>query len=298
MKSPVLVFALICVALSVQALSQDRLIKPGDVVEIVVSGQEELSRALVVDVDGRVDYPFLDGLPIDNISLQRFRYIIEAQLSRYMEQRPLVTVRFTESYPIKVTVLGQVTKPGTYAILNTTTFQGAISEAGGFTPGAQLSEVKLLRAEGQKINNHTVNMEKFYMKGDPTSLPALKDRDTIMVPGNPVLTTVKIVGSVKSPGSYEVAFRTSLLDAIFMAGGPADDANLSKVKVISLAGQKERQVKINFDDLSKNIKLVPLIVPGDVVYVPSKKHTWKTLASVLRDMTALATLYLLIDQRR
>jgi protein involved in polysaccharide export with SLBB domain len=215
-----------------------------------------------------------------------------------MDQRPLVTARFTEGYPIRVTVLGQVAKPGAYSILNTTTFQGAVSEAGGFTPGAQLSEVKLIRPEAGKIHNQTVNMEIFYLKGDPTYLPTLKDGDTIMVPGNPVLTTVKVVGSVKSPGSYEVAFRTGLLDVIFMAGGPTDEANLNQVKLISLAGQTQREIKINFDDLSKNsMKIIPLVVPGDVVYVPPQKHTWKKMVTVLRDLSAFAALYLLIERR-
>ncbi len=151
MKNLALLIVAISLASPWEALGQDRRIKPGDVIEIAVSGHAELSRTAVVDLEGRLDYPFLDGLPVDNITLQRLREIVGAQLSRYMDQRPLVTARFTEGYPIKVTVLGQVAKPGTYPILNTTTFQGAVSEAGGFTAGAQLSEVKLIRPEGGKF---------------------------------------------------------------------------------------------------------------------------------------------------
>jgi polysaccharide export outer membrane protein len=151
LKSLALLIASIYAVQPRETLGQDRRIKPGDVIEIAVSGHAELSRTAVVDVEGRLDYPFLDGLPVDNITLPRLREIVGAQLSRYMDQRPLVTARFAKGYLINVTVLGQVAKPGTYSILNTTTFQGAISEAGGFVPGAQLSEVKLLRPEGGKF---------------------------------------------------------------------------------------------------------------------------------------------------
>lgn len=275
---------------------QERLIKPGDAIEIIAPQSAELSRTVVVAADGTVDFPALQGLPVDGITLQRFKEILIAQLSRYLESTPLVMVRFSESYPIKVTVLGQVAMPGLYPIANTATLQGAIGAAGGFIPGAQLSKIKLIRNVNGERSEQVVNMEQFYLNGDPSALPLLKDEDTIVVPGNPLATNVKVLGAVKNPGSYEVFFQTTLLDVIFLAGGATADANLKKIKIVSLTGQNAREVPINIKNLlkAKNFSSIPIVVPGDVVYVPEKKVSWGKFLNLLRDLTTLATLYYLI----
>ena len=213
-----------------------------------------------------------------------------------MENIPLVLVRFSESYPIKVTVLGQVARPGLYPITNTATLQGAIGAAGGFIPGAQLSKIKLIRTEDKKNINQIIDMEKFYLNGDPSLLPLLRNGDTIVVPGNPLATTVKVLGSVENPGSYEVFFRSTLLDVIFMAGGPTEDANLNNIKIASLTGQDAREVRININDLmkSKNITNIPMVVPGDVVYIPKRTITWNKIVGIMRDVSIFASLYLVI----
>jgi protein involved in polysaccharide export with SLBB domain len=277
------------------------LIKPGDAIEIIVPTQGaqslELSRTVVVAADGTVDFPALQGLPVDGITLQRFREILVAQLSRYMASTPLVMVRFSASYPIKVNVLGQVAIPGLHQIANTATLQGAIGAAGGFIPGAQLSKIRLLRTVNDEKSEQIVNMEQFYLNGDPSVLPLLKDEDTIVVPGNPLAANVKVLGGVKNPGSYQVFFQTTLLDVIFLAGGPTDDANLKKIKIVSLTGQDAREVPINIKDLliTKSFKSIPIVVPGDVVYVPEKTVSWTKFLNLLRDLTLFVTLYYLIS---
>lgn len=292
-KLTYLIFLLIPVSL----ISQERLIKPGDAIQIVVYEHEELSQTLIVSAEGTVDFPSLEGLPVDGITLQRFREIIVAQLSRYVASSILVTVRFAETYPTRVTILGQVANPGVHVVLNTSTIQGAIIAAGGFSAGAQLSQIRLIRSKGEKKINNIVNMENFYLTGDPSTLPELKDGDTIVVPGNPIATTVKVLGSVERPGSFEVSFQTSLLDILFMAGGPTQDANLNSIKIASLFNENSQEVKINIKKImkSKNLKSIPMVFPGDVVYVPSKKITWQKLINFVRDISAIVTIYYLID---
>lgn len=279
-------------------LCQQAKIKPGDIIEIMVVGQEAMSQSVIVKPDGTVDYPGLQGLPIDGITLQRLQEILIAQLSRYLETTPLVFTRFGDSYLIKVTILGQVLAPGLYPIASTATIQGAISAAGGIIQGAQLSNVKIIRMEDQERREINVNMEKFYLHGDPTTLPALKEGDTIIVSGNPLATKVKVIGSVQNPGNYDVFLKNTILDVIFMAGGPTDDANLKKVKIISLNTQTPREFNLNYDDLlnSDNLRKTPIVIPGDVVFVPKRTFTWRKFFNVLRDLTAFATLYYLISR--
>ncbi|MCG3118834.1 MAG: hypothetical protein ALAOOOJD_01109 [bacterium] len=288
-----------CLLPARETAGQERKIKPGDVIEIVVAEHAELNQNVLVNPEGKMDYPFLEGVPVDGLTASRLRELLVNQLSRALETRPIVVVRFVESYPIAVTVLGHVAKPGNYTLRNTSTLQSAISEAGGFVPGALLSQLKLIRKEGQLVNNQTVNLEMFYLKGDLNSLPLLKDGDTIVVPGNPLTATVKVLGSVQKPGSFDVAFRMSLLDVIALAGGTTDQANLHQVKVISLGGQNAGETRvINVENLlqAASLKSIPVVAPGDVVYVPKSKNHLGKFVGVLRDLSAFATLYILISR--
>jgi polysaccharide export outer membrane protein len=276
--------------------SQERLIKPGDAIEIIIPQTEELNKIIVVGPDGAVDFPGMQGLPIDGITLQRFKEVLVNQLVPFLGSTPLVMVRFSESYPIKVNVLGQVAMPGLHQIANTATLQGAIGAAGGFIPGAQLAKIRLIRGSGQSKHEQIINMEQFYLNGDPSVLPPIENDDTIVVPGNPLATTIKVLGGVENPGSYQVFFQTTLLDAIFLAGGPTSDANLKKIRIVSLTGEDTREISININKLlaAKSFSTIPIVVPGDVVYVPEKIVTWSKFFNVVQDVSTLVTVYYLI----
>ncbi len=282
---------------SANTYSQERLIKAGDVLEISVTENEALSQAVIVKPDGTIEFPALQGVPIDGITLERFQEILIAQLSRYLPSTPLVFVKFGESYPIRVTVLGQVTLPGLYRISNTSTLQGAIAAAGSFTPGAQLTRIRLIRNATADKQEQVINLEQFYLKGDPNLLPILEDGDIIVVPGNPLATNVKILGSVENPGSYDVFFQTTILDVIFMAGGPTDDANLKDIKIISQTGQPPRKIRLDIKDFFKpnSNPNFPVVFPGDVIYVSKKKINWQKIINIIRDLTAFASLYYIIS---
>jgi protein involved in polysaccharide export with SLBB domain len=278
------------------AISQERFIKPGDIIEILAPETKGLSQVVIVNQDGSVDYPGLSGLPVDGITIRRFQEILIAQLARFSKETPLIMVRFCESYPMRINVLGQVAKPGLYIVANSSTIQGAIGSAGGFLPGAELSHIKLIRTENGKEITQVVNMENFFLKGDPSSLPDLKEWDTIIVPGNPLTTKVKVIGAVRNPGSYDVFFKTTVLDVVFLAGGPLDDANLGKVQVISFTEKDTKGQRVNLKHITKtkNFKDIGVVQPGDIVYIPKKIMTWGKLINFMRDLSTFATLYLVI----
>lgn len=295
-----LVLIVVCLLIAGTGFGNDNVIKPGDVLEISVMGNENLSQYVKVSPEGTIDFLFFEGLPVTDLTLQGFQKILVAQLTGYTDRRPLITVRFADSYPIYVTVLGQVAKPGIHKVLNTSTLQGAIAEAGGFVPGAQINQIKLIRKVGEVSENHVVNMEKFFQEGNLTYLPTLMNDDTIIIPGIPLATTVKVLGSVLRPGSYEVQFRASLLDVIYMAGGPTDEADLSQVKVVSPTLKDAREVTVNIKDLvtAKAYENIPNVQPGDIIHIPARKLTWDKFIDFVRDISAIAILYVIIRYGR
>lgn len=294
------VLIIICLFFPGIGAGNENIIKPGDVIEISVMGNENLSQFVTVSPAGTIDFLFFEGLPVTDLTLQGFQKILVAQLTGYTDRRPLITVRFADSYPIRITVLGQVARPGIHKVLNTSTIQGAIAEAGGFVPGAQINQIKLIRKAGEVSENHVVNMERFFQEGNLAYLPTLMNDDTIIVPGIPLATTVKVLGSVLRPGSYEVQFRASLLDVIYMAGGPTDEANLSQVKVVSPTLKDSREAVVNIKDLvnAKAYQDIPNVQPGDIVHIPARRLTWNKFIGFVRDISAIGILYIIVRYGR
>jgi polysaccharide biosynthesis/export protein len=280
--------------------AQDNEIKPGDIIAITVYGHEEFSKTVIVDERGTIDYPFLNEVPVDGISTEKLQEIIFSRLVRYMTSSPVVIVQLVKSYPIKVTVLGLVNKPGTYEIPNIAGLFEAITLAGGFAPGADIQRVQIICPKSGKKQIYALDMFEYYDLTEIGNHSVLKNEDVIIVPGNPVDMYVRIDGAVKSPGRYEITYNTNILDVLFMAGGPAEEANLNKIKILSKT--KTTIIVTNFNIeralTAKTYPTLPKVNPGDIVYVPHRKITWRKIEIVLRDIAALATVYLVYHYTR
>lgn len=85
-----------------------------------------------------------------------------------------------------------------------------------------------------------------------------------------------VIGKVRSPGSFKAGRYLNVLDALSLAGGPAEFANLDSVLVISQRGDRQTASTVrlnalfrtgaNQQDLAR-ANLVQ-IMPGDVIIVP------------------------------
>ncbi|MFO7890475.1 MAG: SLBB domain-containing protein [bacterium] len=271
-------------------------IKQGDIIEVRVYGHEELSKTIMVQSDGTVNYPLVSDIPIDGLQLDEFREVLVAQATKYLGERPIVTVRFSQIISVHVTVLGQVSVPGEYLVAKTATVQGAITQAGGFTPRAQLNQVKVIRKQDEEDQTIYVDMYQFYTQGDPDLLPELKEGDIIVVPGVPGSHDVKVMGEVKNPGTYTSFQGANFLDLLYMAGGPTEEAHLKKIRLISPLKKTAKEIEINLDHMLQTSELaeIPSVQPGDIIYVPQKSTFWKTFVSVIQNVSAVLTPILLM----
>jgi len=112
---------------------------------------------------------------------------------------------------------------------------------------------------------------------------------------------VNVWGEVSVPGAYRVPDNTNLVELISLAGGPTDYANLGKVKITRLSGDGEKMIKVNLHDyLDGESNVTPIVLlPGDTIRVPrNAKHAWRSAIQVLSDVAVIATLYVLIHDRR
>jgi protein involved in polysaccharide export with SLBB domain len=272
------------------ATSQSDVIRKGDILEITVLKHPDLSKNVMVQQDGTVDFPLISSIPVDGLSLDEFTEIVKSQSAKYLGETPMVSVRFSQTIQVYVTVLGQVMVPGEYITAKSSTVQGAITRAGGFTPRAQVDRVKLIREKDGKRETMSVDMHRFFLEGDPSLLPVLEDGDIVVVPGLPGSNDVKVIGEVKSPGSYPVFLGANLLDVILMAGGPTKDASMKKIQLISLSQRDAKGVRVDLDKLIRSQKTgqIPEVRAGDVVQIPAKRPVITTTVSFLKDVSAIA----------
>lgn len=81
-----------------------------------------------------------------------------------------------------------------------------------------------------------------------------------------------VMGKVRSPGSFTPGRYVTVLDAVSLAGGPAEFANLDNVVIIRQQGGKLTTLRAKLSSLFRGgdvdrANIVPL-VPGDIVIVP------------------------------
>ncbi len=126
---------------------------PGDTFTLEIVGEKDLPHEYQVASDGTVDFPYVHTLKIADLEAQQVaRLVRERLIAEKVLSDPSVVVQVKEYASRKVTIIGQVAKPGSYALLPGMTMIQAISQAGGLTPVASGSHVNLTRKteKGQK----------------------------------------------------------------------------------------------------------------------------------------------------
>ena len=126
---------------------------PGDVFEVKVFGEADLSGIYKVADDGTIDFPLVGQIKVDAMTPHDASAIIAKKLSESYLNKPQVSVRVVEQQSKKMTIVGQVTKPGTFPFVPNMTIMEAIAIAGGFTPLAYRNHTSITRIEaGQKMS--------------------------------------------------------------------------------------------------------------------------------------------------
>lgn len=168
--------------------------------------------------------------------------------------RPQLTLSLTNPRPVKVTVLGEVGKPGLYPLPIFSTPVSAIQTAGGVSLNADIRRVLLRRLAGPDGSQKQtiLDLAQLLQVGNQRQNPILFDGDTLIIgrtenpPSDEVLQlgatnlapptiSVSIVGEVKTPGLITLPANTPLVEAILRAGGTRKwRANKNSVELVRL----------------------------------------------------------------
>lgn len=119
-------------------------LQPGDVVSVRVLNHDELSAKSKIRQDGRISLAFLNDVDVVGKTPPVLAEAL-AEKFRSVVNNPVVTVSLEEGQPFTVAVMGEVTRPGNYALDPHSGVLQALASAGGFTQFAHQDRVFVLR---------------------------------------------------------------------------------------------------------------------------------------------------------
>jgi protein involved in polysaccharide export with SLBB domain len=129
---------------AVEMIPEERL-GIDDVFEVRVFGESDLSNTYRVAADGTIDYPFVGRISVIGMRSGDVQELIASKLKDGYLKNPQVSLMVKEWNSRKVSVIGQVQKPGSVAYFPNMTIVDAIAAAGGFTGIASKNAVTLRR---------------------------------------------------------------------------------------------------------------------------------------------------------
>jgi len=158
----------------------DFLIGPEDVLDIAVWNNPAMSRTTPVRPDGMISLPLLNDIQAAGLTPMQLRNNIATKLTEYVPN-PEVSVIVREVNHFKISVLGEVKKPGRYDFKGHATVLDAIATAGGLSDFAARSKITILRNENGVSKRIPVNYNKIVSAADQGDVP-LRPGDIVLVP--------------------------------------------------------------------------------------------------------------------
>ena len=121
-------------------------IQPGDVLDISVWKEEELTKSVLVRPDGAISFPLVGDLVVTNKSPVQVASEISNKLKQFIPD-PVITVSLQQISGNQVYVIGKVNRPGPFLASRNLDVMQALSMAGGTSTYAAVNKIKILRRD-------------------------------------------------------------------------------------------------------------------------------------------------------
>jgi polysaccharide biosynthesis/export protein len=231
-----------------RAKSEDYRLGPGDLIRVVVFDHEELSVDMRISQTGNVTFPLVGLVSVSGLSTRETELLLTRRLTEggFVKQ-PEVSVLVEEFQSQKVSVMGQVSKPGQYPLDAARTVLDVLAMAGGVLNDTAAEDATLVRADGQRT---VIKLQKLF-DGDPAVNYGVQGGDTVFVPHAPQFY---IYGQVQHPGQYRLLQNTTISQAISIGGGlmPRGTQRGAVIKRLDASGKEQKYSVKNDDVLQPN----------------------------------------------
>jgi len=249
---------------------------PGDLLEVRVLDQPQLSGEARVASDGTLALPFLDRLEVGGETAAVLERRLQHAYARLLRD-PVVSLRVLEVNSRHVTVSGSVPRPGVYAFSGALHLLEALAMAGGLDASRAGHTLYLLHApppvahpagaDGRPLYTvnsvlETIDLDRLWR--DPRLNRTLAPGDVIEVEPS---DQVYIAGSVLKGGALALNSGLTLSEAVGAAGGLLPQADAAHVRLLRRAGTARRELVVDLGAILHHRRPDLPLEANDVVLV-------------------------------
>ena len=238
----------------------DYVLGPGDSVRVQLFGNVNGIYEFDVTRDGVLNLPELGPITVSGLPFSEFRTDIRQRVQEMLIGTQ-VSVTMGQLRTIRVFVLGDANRPGSYVVSSLATISSALYRSGGISRVGSLRGIQLKR-QGEVVAR--LDLYDLLLNGNTTGDRRLQPGDVIFVP--PVGRQVSVSGAVKRPAIYETSGGTSIAEVIELAGGFTPDAYPDAARIERISATQERIV-VSIDADSAEVGSMQ-VRAGDTVIVP------------------------------
>lgn len=155
-------------------------IGPGDSLNIQLWKEPALSGLVKVRPDGFITLPLVNEVQVSGLTTSELRKTLADKYKEFVID-PVVTIRIEGITSSEVFLVGQVNKPGAYALMGNDTLLQLLTRAGGLTVFADRGDIRLVRRTGSKVTEYIADYGAI-IDGDLKQDIILRPGDRIIVP--------------------------------------------------------------------------------------------------------------------
>ena len=245
------------------------VIGSGDELKIEIYGYSDKSISLKVSPDGNIRYPNLGPINVSGLSMEAAETKLTGALSKIYPGLKTGSTKLQitvgQIRTIRVNLIGELNRPGSYAISSLSTIANALYAAGGPSKIGSYRNIALIR-NGKTIAQF--DLYNYLINGQLSQNKILQDDDVIKVPA--YQARVALSGAVKRNAVYEITQSDQLEQVLNFAGGLSDNANKTFIRIARYGSQEIESFTVNTNDAA-SFKLQT----GDKLYIDSIANSFK-----------------------
>jgi polysaccharide export outer membrane protein len=254
-------------------VAPDYRIGPGDVLDVTVFGNEDLSRSATVQTNGTISLPLLGEVPVAGMTIAEVRGKLTTLLAKDFLVNPQVDVKIREYQSQFVIVVGEVNSPGRKPLRGRTRLIDVLVDAGGFTPRAS-GEVVISRVDGSFAGG--AKTLRLQLGGPSLSAQEQVNLEVALRNGDIITASAKqyvtVSGEVNKPGRYTIDGELTVTGAISIAGGLTrfGSNNVELRRINPQAGGPDIITKVDLKEIRKGKQPDIPLQANDSLYVPRR----------------------------
>ena len=236
---------------------------PGDLLQVTVFGQPDMSAEVSVTDGGEVTLPLIGLIRIAGMAPSEVEKVIAQRLrEREYLLHPEVSVTVRQNRSQAVSVLGEVVRPGRYPIQGRFTVLDLLAVAGGLTPKADTVVVLLRKGDGGSAAPAVripIRLDRV-ASPDRSPLDMPLNHDDMVYVGQQKFFYIH--GEVRRPGSYPMEPDLDVMRALSISGGVTERGSMGRINI------HRKSEGAGARDFSP--RLTDAIMDGDVIYVKER----------------------------